>query len=372
MIPEYMRKHENNLKNFSLHFDYFSRWEGDKAKIEHHSQAAMVILPSSTGVLRSLHVSQNRILDTVRSRGGFCLEVTAQLVTPFVTGLGGNHPTETGMLLDRNTGLPFIPASGIKGVLRLAHALNLAESRPELVKEVREGFEIPDIEPSMRKYFGDTDTGAKDAVRGQLVFLDAFPKAVPAIRRDIMTPHFSEYYKGDSPPKETENPVPVPFMVVAEGVDFVFRVFALPLAEGAKVSRTFDDEDSKAVQEMFRCSFVALGFGAKTSVGYGRFAMYEKRPGSEQEECPNSSGESNTSELEKIVWPTAILKWTPGNATLTASFEGKKAELKLTADRSIVPEAMHKNLFDKKIAVTARVTLEKDGNLLKIIKIESV
>lgn len=76
--------------------------------------------------------------------------------------------------------------------------------------------------------------------------------------------------------------------------------------------------------------------------------------------------------IEKIVWDKAVLTWSPGNVTLTASFEGKKTEIKLSADRSIVPEQLHKKLFDKKTAVPARVTLEKDGNLLKIVKIESV
>ncbi|NMC72885.1 MAG: hypothetical protein GYA56_00725 [Geobacteraceae bacterium] len=71
------------------------------------------------------------------------------------------------------------------------------------------------------------------------------------------------------------------------------------------------------------------------------------------------------------MWDKAILTWSPGNATLTASFQGKKAELKLTGDRSIVPAELHKKLFDKKTAVQARVTLEQDGNLLKIVKVEA-
>lgn len=362
MIPDYMQQYENSLKNFSLHFDYFSQWTNENEMVERHAQAAAAILPSAGAVLRGVHARQKKILENIRSHGGFCHELTAKLITPFVTGLGGNHPTETGMLLDRNTGLPYIPASGIKGVLRLCHALNLAENQPELVKEVREGFEIPDTEPSMRKYFGDTDTGVKNAVRGQIVFLDAFPKAAPRIRMDIMTPHFSEYYKGNLPPKETENPVPVPFMVVTEGVEFVFRLFALPLAEGATVSRTFDDEDRKAVQAMFRRACGDIGFGAKTSVGYGRFAMFETQAGSEQEACPSSN----------IVWPKANLKWSPGNAVLTASFEGKKAEIKLSGDRSIVPEPLRKKLFEKKAAVSAQVTLEKDGNLLTIVGIQMI
>jgi len=75
--------------------------------------------------------------------------------------------------------------------------------------------------------------------------------------------------------------------------------------------------------------------------------------------------------VEHIVWENAVLTWSPGNATLTASFEGKKAGMKLMGDRSLVPESLHKKLFEKKAAVSARVTLEKDGNMIKIIRIEA-
>lgn len=372
MIPDYMRRHENSLKNFSLHFDYFSQWVSGKASVEHHAKAAAAILTSAGAVLRTLHARQKKILSTVQKADGFSLEITARLAAPFITGLGGNHPTETGMLLDRNTGLPYIPASGIKGVLRLAHALNLAERYPELVRETRNGFEIPDREPSIRKYFGDADAGSGDAVRGQLVFLDAFPKAVPAIRLDIMTPHFSEYYKGNQPPRETDNPVPVPFMVVAEGTEFVFRVFALPLPEDATVSRTFDDADGGILREMFRRAFVDLGFGAKTSVGYGRFLSQNDLSGLGQEGIAHEVDLQKKSSSEQIVWEPAVLTWKLGNATLTASFEGKKAEIKLGGDRSIVPEELHKKLFEKRAATPARVTIEKDGNFLKIVKIDQL
>jgi len=72
----------------------------------------------------------------------------------------------------------------------------------------------------------------------------------------------------------------------------------------------------------------------------------------------------------QLTWDKAILSWSPGNATLTASFEGKKAELKLTGDRGIVPEPLHKKLFEKKAAVTARVSIEQDGRFLRIVGIE--
>jgi len=274
-IPEYLQNYETKMRNFSLHFDYFSHWDGHwdkkfKAKVDEHCTMANKITPHADVALKLLHRRQRGVLKPVHDRGGLYLEITAHLATPYVSGLGACHPTETGFILDRNTGLPYIPASSIKGVLRLAHALNLAERFPDKVRPCKEGFEIPDTEESMRKYFGYTDTSGKNAVRGQLVFLDAFPASVPTIKRDIMNPHFSDYYKGKTPPIEIEDPNPVMFLAVQEGVDFKFRVFASPLADGAPISNTFGEEDREAIVAMFRRAGEELGFGAKTAVGYGR------------------------------------------------------------------------------------------------------
>lgn len=70
---------------------------------------------------------------------------------------------------------------------------------------------------------------------------------------------------------------------------------------------------------------------------------------------------------EPITWSSATLSWNPGNQTLTAQSDGKKAEVKLTADKSLVPEALHKKLFVKKDAVKADVVVEQQGNAWRIV-----
>lgn len=277
VLPDYLHRFDDRVRNFSLYFEKFSTWEYDKrgnlkSDITNQINNAAGILKRAESFLAACHSRQRAVLRSIHRQGGFYLELRAKLVSPYVSGLGGCHPTETGFVLDRNTGLPYIPASGIKGVLRLAHALELAEKDRDKVSTTKEGeLEIPDREESMRKYFGDTDTKQKDAVRGQLVFLDAFPATIPTMRKDIMDPHFGGYYRGEHGPVETGDPIPVYFMTVAEGVEFIFRLFALPLAEGAAVSREFGDDDRMVVVAMFERACTELGFGAKTSIGYGRF-----------------------------------------------------------------------------------------------------
>ena len=71
----------------------------------------------------------------------------------------------------------------------------------------------------------------------------------------------------------------------------------------------------------------------------------------------------------QITWNSATITWNPGSQTLTAQSDGKKAETKLSADKSLVPEALHKKLFVKKDAVKADVTVEQQGNAWRIVTI---
>jgi CRISPR type III-B/RAMP module RAMP protein Cmr6 len=323
MIPQYMRKYESNLRNFSLHFDYFSQWEGDKAKIKHHVDAAQGIMTHSKIALRVRHEQQKNILKYVSEQGGFIVEISVKLVSPYVSGLGGCHSDGE--------------------------------------------YEILDSEPTLRKYFGDTNSGAPNAVRGQLVFLDAFPKSVPTLKLDIMNPHFGKYYKGEAPPTETDNPIPVTFMSVKEETEFVFRVFASPLAEGASVSTVFDDEDREAVLAMFRRACTELGFGGKTSVGYGRFSLLvdDAARFNTPQTRPSPFPETKK-QPEQIVWESANLGWHAGTGTITVALSTGQ---KQSCDRNLVAEETIARLKKGK-PVTARVTAEKQGNLLKVVKVE--
>lgn len=293
-IPETQRRLlEQDSSNAALYFARMTPYDegsGGKPKKEAIATLGVAInkrLASNADVLNRIHERQTEILKTTALQGGMVWELTATMSSPFVSGLGSGHPTETGFILDRNTGLPCIPASTIKGVLRLACGLHIEQTEPDSVKEQRGKngqstgqWEIPDTHPLFRRHFGDTDTGKKDSVRGQIAFLDAFPAALPQdgrlFKTDIMNPHFGKYYAGEQGPLETESPIPVKFLAVNSGVQFVFRCLALPLPERAAdepdagVFSPFDEQDEKNVQALFEIACTQLGFGGKTSVGYGR------------------------------------------------------------------------------------------------------
>lgn len=285
--------------NFSLCSPRLVQWiqsggtikktESDKKKeitgtIELLCDAANSKMPQAADILKRYHKRQNAYIEFLKKRGIQTLTLYAQLTAPFITGLGSGHPTETGMILDRNTGLPYLPASSIKGVLRLAYAITIANGRAE----------VPDAE--LLRYFGSTDS--KEAALGSIVFLDAYPYFVPQLKVDIMNPHFSSYYTGGASaegsaakansktkniPVETESPVPIKFLTVGNSNDkndavFVFRAFFLsgPVRTGtadedAAVCTPFTADDTEALHKAFRTAFTVTGFGGKTAIGYGRF-----------------------------------------------------------------------------------------------------
>ena len=214
------------------------------------------LLKNSLSLLNKKHTKQDKFLSAMKEQGINIFKFIAKTTSPFITGLGSGHPTETGMILDRNIGVPYIPASSIKGVMRLACAINIAKTNG--VNFVNENDEL------LKQYFGSVTQNEKQQKRGELLFLDAYPLNVPELKLDIMNPHYTKYYNSENKqPVETESPVPIKFLSVATGTYFVFRCMYMPLK-----NNTCDDD---FVKQIFTTAFEQVGFGGKTSIGYGRF-----------------------------------------------------------------------------------------------------
>lgn len=262
--------------NFSLYSPRMIVWEKNKkgefkfdsesmARLEEKSRSCF---QNTDKLLKERNSKQAEYFKFLKEQKLNTFEFSVKLTSPFVTGLGSGHPTETGMILDRNTGVPYIPASSIKGVCLLAYAINIAKKgmADEKGNITLEGMK------KIEKLFGTQDENAKEKKRGQLVFLDAFPDAIPKLTVDIMNPHFGSYYDGtNKQPVETESPVPIKFLTVKEGVVFTFRCYFLPLGEGKRESEKSDI--SEEVNAIFKTAFETVGFGGKTSIGYGRFKL---------------------------------------------------------------------------------------------------
>ena len=186
----------------------------------------------------------------------------AKLKTPLITGIGETHPHEVSMVFDHSMGIPYIPASGIKGIVRFAHTLGLlADIPPEKIQTDKDGKEYFDDEKdwtNIPQLFGTQNK------RGAVFFLDAYPEKVPNLHIDIMNPHYGDYYGDDTnktPPADYLNPIPIKFLTVAKDTVFVFR---------ALVDRELIELTEK-VKTAFKKALTEEGVGAKTAVGYGLF-----------------------------------------------------------------------------------------------------
>jgi len=303
----------------------------------------------------------SKLLDKKLSdQAGFCgsfspkYEVVvfkAKLKTPLITGIGETHPHEVSMVFDHNVGIPYIPASGIKGIVRFAHTLGLCNDiRPEKIKSDKDG----------KKYFDDEEDwtnisqlfGTQEK-RGSVIFLDAYPEKVPDIHVDIMNPHYGKYYIGESPPADYLDPKPLKFLTVAKDTVFIFRALVDKKIEGLidKVKAAFN----KALTEE--------GVGAKTAVDYGLFDIVEK----DKRIADGLSTTLHTSQTQKArktpeseTWENAIFSYAPNTGIVSAIFEGKNATVN---DNSLVPENLMVILRKKKRkkSIKAKVKVELIG-----------
>jgi len=297
----------------------------------------------------SVYNRQKAIIDGMQSSGWHVEYFNATTDSRLIIGLGGTSVIETGMTLHPLYGFPYLPGSGLKGVAR-AYA------------EIAEDFQDEETKKKLlHEIFGSDDKDPREAVednrQGKVFFMDGMPVTFPKLELDIMNPHYGDYYQDNKPPADYLNPVPVTFLTVAPEQKFSFTVISRNkgLAEKAK--------------SWIMGGLTNLGAGGKTNVGYGYFKI--DKPMDSDTVGKVLSTTQRPPVLETIIWNDARLTWSPGNQTLKAEKDGRKAELKIT-DKNIVPANLHKKLFDKREAVKANVTVEQEGNYFKIVKISSL
>ena len=173
--------------------------------------------------------------------------------------------TEGSVLLHHPYGVPYLPGSGLKGVLR--HRLE--RDHPAETGKEKAGL-------------ADELLGRQDRKLGDLAsvvdLLDALwvPERPPdlspewsPLALDVVTPHHPKYYTASSgerqPPTDYDEPKPVHRLTVAPGARFLL-VAEVADTPGAR------DWLAELVDAYLLPALEEDGFGAWTSVGYGRLA----------------------------------------------------------------------------------------------------
>lgn len=218
---------------------------------------------------------QTRWLEMVTAAKG--LAFTIKAAERLVVGLGAAHVLETTLTLDRNTGLPYLPGSAVKGLARAWGLIELAgelDIQLDKLNDLDEALMEDDVSYVLEE-FSDKSREIEIFRRifgwkkkaGAVSFLDAIyrGKEVPRYAADVMTPHYPKYYSSQDAPAEDDGPNPVSFITVDSGNIFAFGI--VPCIHEASVG-----EDMNTAAEWLIDGLVQLGAGSKTAAGYGYFS----------------------------------------------------------------------------------------------------
>lgn len=300
--------------------------------------------------------------------------IKAQSIAPFVTGTGIEHPLENGMAFLNPYGLPYLPGSGVKGVVRRA-----AEELADGDWGDKQGWDQLTInvlfgrEPKP----GDTD----EHTRGALIFWDVFPQC-DRLAVDIMNPHYDDYYQRKTPPTDCGQPIPIFFLTVPENSGFTFHV----QCDRARLPGDWPvDRWHTLLEAAFAHAFDWLGFGAKTAVGYGAMRRSDlpkippptpSTPDNPQKAAPPvgeiKNSATTTPETGPQRWENVALFWNKGKRELNSTSAQGKAFVGGTEGANLREKLSveQRSKLDKGKSITATLTVERiGGNNWRIIGI---
>lgn len=254
-------------------------------------KAATALNAHDTAVINAL-LQRQRQSFAVTTPADQGLVLLAQSIAPFTTGLGNEHPLENGFAFLNPYGLPYLPGSGVKGVLRQAarelasgdwgnkHGWSDEKSYPLFINDKPVLLSMLDI------LFGrETDSGDTEHLRGALSFWDVIPHIkANHLSVEIMTPHQKHYYQDGQSPHDSGSPNPILFLAVPPGSGFTFHVRCdLAHLKNHAPALAENEHWKTLLKAAFEHAFNWLGFGAKTAVGYG--AMAEDKNATVQREA---------------------------------------------------------------------------------------
>ena len=221
--------------------------------------------------LKQITARKDKMMEKLQKFGFNCKSISALCPWRLVIGLGASHPQETSVTLHHIYGIPYIPGSAVKGITRHWAVLKFAEEKAKRDKE--------DFEKSLKSVSGTLEKGEDIGINldgidfknliqifgtqkqvGKVIFMDAYPLDDINLKIDIMNVHYPDYYSGEKPPADWQNPKPVKFLTV-ENTTFQFYL----------ISR--ENLLLNIAEKLLKEALKGHGIGAKTSLGYGLFSL---------------------------------------------------------------------------------------------------
>ncbi len=277
---------------------YLKLWEGAAwAKAKQAPLDSAKKLNSNDQQTMAMLLARQQQAFVAASTANTAFRLDALATAPFTTGLGNEHPLENGFAFLNPYGLPYLPGSGVKGVLRQSarelasgdwgdasgwndnKTIPLMQGASDKRRAVLDTNKQPVMLAMLDVLFGrESEDGDSDHLRGALGFWDVIPQIKgDSLMVEIMTPHQTHYYQqkldrkaGDSvTPHDSGQPNPIHFLTVPPGSGFTFHVVCDTQHLARLAPDLANDRWKTLLTAAFEHAFAWLGFGAKTAVGYG-------------------------------------------------------------------------------------------------------
>ncbi|TWU17956.1 type III-B CRISPR module RAMP protein Cmr6 [Allorhodopirellula heiligendammensis] len=215
----------------------------------------------SDGQLQNACDRQRRMIQQLG--GGICY---VRNESRFVTGMGRQHPLENGFSWHPTLGTPYLAGSGLKGMFRAwLRECGLGDQDSRIIQRC----------------------GGRGQI-GELVFFDMLPLQRVRVVKEIMTPHYGDYYRKPSPgesrkpPGDWQSPNPISFLAVEADQPWQFGIAVRPMCDDNGVllrsrerrERLGELIDKPVVgSESLLDGLDWVGLGAKTNIGMGCFTV---------------------------------------------------------------------------------------------------
>ncbi|MGG3739070.1 type III-B CRISPR module RAMP protein Cmr6 [Aeribacillus pallidus] len=238
---------------YHVHFDQYILYEKNW-KVKYVPKKKFDPIPIRRELIKMAEntAQQRRMAFADLSSYYYVRQLNAKPIARIIHGLGGGHVRETSLTLHPVYGVPYIPASSLKGVVRNWFIQAFCDGEEKQLA----------LHPKGALVFGTQEQ------RGTVQFHDIFLTNHLTIEPDVLTVHFNDYYSGRKAATDDQKPNPVTFLTVTvSDVDIYLTT--------SKYDKKSSEELLKEAASWTAQALSELGIGSKTSSGYGYFTSIE-------------------------------------------------------------------------------------------------
>jgi CRISPR-associated protein Cmr6 len=258
------------IDHLTYQIDYFQQISLDKESLKRLTKVKENIVPSPSVKKMMAEVQYAREDELLTMRPLFIIKIyEAATVSCVIHGMGMGHVRETGLTIHPVYGVPYIPSTSVKGLVRqwaIQSFLEGDESKLKLDAKLNDKEKA--IQGVLFDLFGSEEAG------GLGRFFDIYFHDFTIVP-DVLTVHYPEYYGKDrTSPDDNQNPRPISFYTLASNEKVMIPFGILNSAIRKRYSDISLDDLLSLLTVWIEKAFKEYGIGSKTATGYGRLTGF--------------------------------------------------------------------------------------------------